>query len=94
MKATKEKVFLSTSSSSVICDLHTLDYLVVERRKCGLSLKGMKDQERGGVIVVEGIIAPIYYILKAKYQTSEQEVLFEHQGQAGGNESHCIVVKC
>ena len=61
-----------------------------------LELEGHEGSgEREGIIVVEGIIAPIYYILKAKYQTSEQEVLLEHQGQAGGNESHCIIiVKC
>ena len=46
MKNTKVKVVVIYHSSgfSVFCDLHTLDYLVVERRKCGLSMKG--GQER------------------------------------------------
>ena len=39
-------MFLFTSSSSVLCDLHTLDYLVVWRRKCGLSMKGSIGRER------------------------------------------------
>ena len=34
-------------ASLIFCDLHTLDYLVVEHRKCGLSMKGKQDQERG-----------------------------------------------